>query len=293
MNKHAFLELAETRIICFDGAMGTMLLEAGLPPGGVPEIWNLEKPEVVKSVHQKYFDAGADVVHTNTFGGSALKLAVKGHAQKMKAINTQAVEIAKSVCPVGAFVAGDIGPTGTMLPPMGDATIEQWEQAFGDQASALIDAGADIISIETMFSLDEANAALRSVKQISDIPVVAGITFNQTPAGYFTMMGETIEQCVAVFSENGADVIASNCTLGSGDYIEITRQICQASAKPVLIQPNAGKPVHNDEVTVYEQSPAEFARDMQAIMDAGARMVGGCCGTNAVFIRELAAVIGK
>ncbi len=293
MSDHAFLKLAEKRIICFDGAMGTMLLEAGLPPGAVPEIWNLEKPDVVKSVHQKYYDAGADVVHTNTFGGSSLKLDVKGHAPKMKIINTRAVEIAKSVCPDGAFVAGDIGPTGTMLPPMGDATIEEWEQVFLDQATALVEAGADIISIETMFSLDEANAALRSVKKITDIPVITGITFNQTPAGYYTMMGETIEQCVTVLSENGADVMASNCTLGSADYIEISRQICKAAGKPVLIQPNAGKPVHNDDVTVYEQSPSEFARDMQQVMDAGARMVGGCCGTNAAFIRELAATICK
>ncbi len=293
MDKHAFLRLAEKRIICFDGAMGTMLLEAGLPPGGVPEIWNLDKPEVVKSIHQKYYDAGADVVHTNTFGGSSPKLDVKGYAQEMLAINTRAVEIAKSVCPKGAFVAGDIGPTGTMLPPMGDASIEKWEQAFGDQAKALIDAGADIISIETMFSLDEANTALKCVKNAADIPVVVGITFNQTPAGYYTMMGETIEQCVAVLSQNGADVIASNCTLGSGDYIELSRQICNAADKPVLIQPNAGKPIQIEDVTEYEQSPDEFARDMQLVIDAGARMVGGCCGTNADFIRELAAAIGK
>jgi len=293
MNKHAFLELAAKRIICFDGAMGTMLLEAGLPPGGVPEMWNLDQPDVVKSVHQKYFDAGADVVHTNTFGGSALKLEVKGYAQKMRAINTRAVEIAKSVCPKGGFVAGDIGPTGTMLPPMGDATIEMWEQAFGDQAGALIDAGADIISIETMFSLDEATTALKSAKKVADIPVIAGITFNQTQAGYYTMMGETVEQCVAVLVDNGADVIASNCTLGSGDYIELTRQICQASDKPVLIQPNAGKPVQNDDITTYEQSPSEFVRDMQQVIGAGVRMVGGCCGTTADFIRELSASIGK
>ena len=293
MNRHAFLELAERRIICFDGAMGTMLLKAGLPPGGVPELWNLDNPEVVKSVHQKYYHAGADVVHTNTFGGSALKLELKGHVQKMEIINTRAVEIAKSVCPQGAFVAGDIGPTGTMLPPMGNATFEKWEQAFGDQARALIEAGADIISIETMFSLDEAKTALNCVKEIADIPVIAGVTFNQTPAGYFTMMGETVEQCVTVLSENGADVISSNCTLGSDDYIALTAQICQAASKPVLIQPNAGKPVHDDEVTSYEQTPSEFAQDMQHILKAGARMVGGCCGTNAEFIRELAAIIDK
>jgi len=293
MNEQAFLKLVHDRIVFFDGAMGTMLLKAGLPRGGVPEIWNLEKPEVIMEIYRAYFNAGADVVHTNTFGGSSLKLDVKGHASDMKVINMQAVELARRVCPDEAFVAGDIGPTGKMLKPMGDATVAELEQAFFEQAAVLIEAGVDILSIETMFSLEEALAALKGAKRAANTPVIAGITYYQTPMGYYTMMGETIEQCVETLSENGADAIASNCTLGSGDYIELTRQLCKISTIPVLIQPNAGKPVQNEDVISYEQSPAEFVSDMKHIIDAGANMVGGCCGTDALFIEGLVAAIGK
>lgn len=293
MNSNAFLNLAKNRIVFFDGAMGTMLLEAGLLPGGVPEMWNIDKPDLVMDVYQQYFDAGADVVHTNTFGGSALKLDVKGYASQMEEVNLAAVQLARRVCPENAFVAGDMGPSGKMLKPMGDATIEELEETFFLQASALIKGGADLISIETMFSLDEATAALKSAQRAGNIPVIAGITYNKTPSGFFTMMGETIEQCAATLSENSADVVACNCTLGSNDIIDLTRKLRQATSKPILIQPNAGKPVPKDDITVYEQTPAEFASDIKRVIDEGADMVGGCCGTNALFIKELVRTIGK
>jgi len=293
MNASPFLNLVKDRIVFFDGAMGTMLLEAGLPTGGVPELWNLEKPDVVTGVYQQYFGAGADVVHTNTFGGSAPKLDVKGYADKMEAINLAAVQLAKQVCPENAFVAGDMGPTGMMLKPMGNATIEELEEAFYHQASALIKGGADLISIETMFSLDEACAALKGAKRAGDLPVVAGTTYNKTPSGFFTMMGETIEQCAATLAENGADAVAINCTLGSSDIIEPTRDLRKATTQPILIQPNAGKPVVKDDITLYEQTPSEFAGDIKLIIAEGADMVGGCCGTNASFIEEIVRSIGK
>ncbi len=293
MDSNAFLNLVKNRIVFFDGAMGTMLLEAGLPPGGVPELWNLDKPDVIMDVYQQYFDAGADVVHTNTFGGSPPKLDVKGHAHQMEAVNMAAVQLAKRVCPTNAFVAGDPGPTGMMLKPLGNTTIEELEEAFYLQASVLIKGGVDIISIETMFSLDEATAALKSAKRAGNIPVIAGITYNKTPSGFFTMMGETIEQCAATLAENGADAVACNCTLGSSDIIDLTRELRKATSKPILIQPNAGKPIPKDDITIYEQTPSEFVADIKLIIDEGADMVGGCCGTNAAFIREIVNTIGK
>ncbi|MBW2513020.1 MAG: homocysteine S-methyltransferase family protein [Deltaproteobacteria bacterium] len=293
MNGNLFLNLVKDRIVFFDGAMGTMLLEAGLPPGGVPELWNLEKPDVVMGIYQQYFNAGADVVHTNTFGGSAPKLGIKGHAGQMEAINLAAVKLARRVCPENSFVAGDMGPTGKMLEPMGDATFETLEEAFFLQASALINGGADIISIETMFSLEEATAALKGAKRAGSIPVIAGITYNKTPNGFFTMMGETVEQCAATLAENGADAVACNCTLGSSDIIDLTRELRKATTRPILIQPNAGKPVPKDDITVYEQTPAEFAGDIKRVIDEGADMVGGCCGTNAALIKEVVRTIGK
>jgi 5-methyltetrahydrofolate--homocysteine methyltransferase len=293
MNENLFMNLVNERIVFFDGAMGTMLLEAGLPTGGVPEMWNLEKPEVVMDVYRQYYTAGADVVHTNTFGGSALKLGIKGHADQMESINLAAVQLARRVCPKNAFVAGDLGPTGQMLKPMGDATIEILEDAFFSQAATLIKGGADIISIETMFSLDEATAALKAAKRAGNIPVIAGITYNKTPNGFFTMMGETIEQCATTLAENGADAVACNCTLGSSDIIELTRELRKATTKPILIQPNAGKPIPKGTITIYEQTPSEFADDIKRIIDEGADMVGGCCGTNAAFVSEIVRTIGK
>jgi 5-methyltetrahydrofolate--homocysteine methyltransferase len=293
MNGNLFLKLINDRVVFFDGAMGTMLLAAGLPTGGVPEMWNIEKPDVVMDVYQQYYHAGADVVHTNTFGASTLKLGVKGHAEQMESINLAAVQLARRVCPENAFVAGDIGPTGEMLKPMGTATFESLEETFFHQATALIKGGADIISIETMFSLDEASAALKAAKRAGNIPVVAGVTYNKTPNGFYTMMGESIEQCATTLAENGADAVACNCTLGSSDFIELVRELRKATQKPILIQPNAGKPIPKDNITLYEQTPSEFAGDIKRIIDEGADMVGGCCGTNAAFIREIVKTIGK
>ncbi len=293
MNEHLFMRLVKDRIVFFDGAMGTMLLEAGLKPGAVPEMWNLENPDLIADIHRQYFDAGADVVHTNTFGGSTLKLSIKGHADQMEAINLAAVQLARRVCPENAFVAGDIGPTGKMLKPMGEATFETLEESFFLQASALIKGGADIISIETMFSLDEAIAALKGAKRAGNIPVIAGITYNKTPNGFFTMMGETIEQCAATLVESGADAVASNCTLGSNDIIELTRELRKATTKPILIQPNAGNPISKDDIIIYKQTPLEFADDIKRVVDEGADMVGGCCGTNAAFVKEIVRIVGK
>jgi len=282
------LSLAAERVVVFDGAMGTMLLASGLPTGGTPELWNLEQPGIVENIHRQYYDAGSDVVHTNTFGGTSLKLADKGHEDKAEQVNAAAVKIAKNACPEGRFVAGDIGPTGRMLPPVGTASVEELEEAFYQQAKVLVQAEADLISIETMFSLEESLAAVRSAKKAGDCPVVAAVTYNKTPNGFFTMMGESVAQSAEAFGNAGVDVFASNCTLGSGDMLELVKDMKAATSLPVLIQPNAGKPVADDDgPTRYEQTAPEFAQDIKRLVDAGADMVGGCCGTNAEFIREM------
>jgi 5-methyltetrahydrofolate--homocysteine methyltransferase len=288
---HAVLELAKRKTVIFDGAMGTMLMGSGLSSGQIPELWNLEKPSVVEEIHRRYYEAGSDVVHTNTFGGNPLKLESTGLAGKVGMINVAAVKIAKSVCPAGKLVAGDIGPTGKFFKPLGDATPEAMEEAFRMQAEALLGAGADLISIETMFSLQEALAALRASKAIGDTLVIASTTYNRTKKGFFTMMGESVTQCVSALEDAGADVIGTNCTLGSKDMVDLTKEIRGATRKPILIQPNAGKPVTRKGITTYEQSPAEFGQDGKKIKEAGADMIGGCCGTTAEFIRDLVKAI--
>jgi len=290
---HAILELAKRRTVIFDGAMGTMLMAAGLEAGECPELWNIEKPSLVTGIHRKYYEAGSDVVHTNTFGGNAIKLADKGSSDRMEAINVEAAKLARLACPAGKFVAGDIGPTGKLIKPVGVLAIEDAEEAFFRQAQALIKGGVDLISIETMFSLEEALAALRAVKRLGDIPVVTALTFNRTKKGFFTIMGEGVTQAVAIFEKEGSDVIASNCSLGSRDMIDLTKELRAATRKPLLIQPNAGKPVTQKGVTSYQQTPAEFAQDGKEIKNSGADMIGGCCGTNPEFIRALAEALGN
>ena len=290
---HAILELAKRKTVIFDGAMGTMLMAAGLKAGESPELWNIEKPSLVTDIHRKYYEAGSDVVHTNTFGGNTIKLAERGLADKMETINVEAARLAREACPAGKFVAGDIGPTGKLLKPLGDLVLEEAEEGFFRQAQALIKGGVDLISIETMFSLEEALAALRAAKRLGDVLVIAALTFNRTKKGFFTMMGEGVKQAVSAFEAAGADVIASNCSLGSRDMIDLTKELRAATRKPILIQPNAGKPVTQKGVTSYQQTPAEFAQDGKEIGNFGADMIGGCCGTNPEFIRALAHTLGN
>jgi 5-methyltetrahydrofolate--homocysteine methyltransferase len=290
---HAILELAKRKTVIFDGAMGTMLMAAGLKAGESPELWNIEKPSLVTDIHRKYYEAGSDVVHTNTFGGNTIKLAERGLADKMETINIEAARLAREACPAGKLVAGDIGPTGKLLKPLGDLVLEEAEEGFFRQAQALIKGGVDLISIETMFSLEEALAALRAAKRLGDVLVIAALTFNRTKKGFFTMMGEGVKQAVSAFEAAGADVIASNCSLGSRDMIDLTKELRAATRKPILIQPNAGKPVTQKGVTSYQQTPAEFAQDGKEIGNFGADMIGGCCGTNPEFIRALAHTLGN
>ena len=290
---HAILELAQRKTVIFDGAMGTMLMAAGLKAGESPELWNIEKPSFVTDIHRKYYEAGSDVVHTNTFGGNIIKLADRGLSDKMENINVEAAKLAREACPTGKFVAGDIGPTGKLIKPLGDLVVEEAEEAFFRQAQALIRGGVDIISIETMFSLEEALAALRAAKRVGEVPVITGLTFNRTKKGFFTIMGEGVTQAVAAFEKAGADVIATNCSLGSRDMADLTKELRAATRKPILIQPNAGKPVTQKGVTAYQQTPAEFAQDGKEIKNSGADMIGGCCGTNPEFIRALAEAMGN
>ncbi|MFH1124134.1 MAG: homocysteine S-methyltransferase family protein [Pseudomonadota bacterium] len=289
---HALLRMAQDRTVLFDGAMGTMLMASGLSSGECPEVWNLEKPSLVMEIHRRYYEAGSDVVHTNTFGGNLIKLSDRGLSGQMEAINLEAARIAREACPQGKFVAGDLGPTGKLFKPLGTLDPHAVEEAYRMQAEALIKGGVDLISIETMFSLQEALAAVRAAKKAQgQILVVASMTYNKTKRGYFTMMGEGVKEAVSALVDAGADVVGANCTLGSRDMIDLTREIRAVTQKPILVQPNAGQPVTREGITIYEQSPLEFARHGKEIKAAGADMIGGCCGTDAAFIGELAKAV--
>ena len=289
--RHRLLEILKSKTVIFDGGMGSMLIARGLGPGESPETWNLEKPEAVAEVQRLYYEAGADVVHTNSFGASPVKLADRGLGDQAEQINRRAAEITKSVCPAGKLVAGDMGPTGKFLKPLGDLDPRDAEDSYRRQAETLLTGGADLISIETMFSLEETLAAVRAVKSLGNVLVIASLTYNRTKNGFFTMMGDGVVKAVKALEDAGADAIGSNCSLGSAEMIELTAAIRAATHKPVLIQPNAGKPLAVDDAVVYQQTPAEFAADGLRIKAAGADMIGGCCGTTPDFIRELAKAV--
>lgn len=178
-----------------------------------------------------------------------------------------------------------------MLKPFGDVTLEDMQENFFRQANVLIDAGVDLITIETMYSLAEALAAVSGVRKAGDVLLLVSITFNQTQNGFYTMMGEDIARCTSALDDAGVDMIGANCTLNSSAIIGLTTELRASTAKPVLIQPNAGQPVTRSGVSYYEQSPSEFAADAIKIKDAGADMIGGCCGTTPEFISKVAAAL--
>jgi methionine synthase I (cobalamin-dependent) len=281
------LDLVKQRIVLFDGALGTTLMARGLSSGEAPEKWNVERPEVVKEIHRAYFSAGSDVVQTNTFGGNRFKLSEKQLEGDLARINRTAVELAKEVRPPGKFVAGDVGPSGKLMAPFGPYDKEQMEGNFAEQGQLLVDAGVDLISIETMFSLEEALAALRGIRGVTDIPIFVSMTFDRKAKGFFTLMGDTPESCVRALEENGADVVGSNCQLGSREMADLIQEIKRWTKTPVIAQPNAGSPVLRGGKTAYEQSPEEFAEEILEIVKEGADIVGGCCGTTPLFIEKV------
>jgi 5-methyltetrahydrofolate--homocysteine methyltransferase len=273
--------------------MGTMLMKAGRGSLKTPILLNRDEPDLVTDIHRQYYAAGADVVITNTFGGSPLKLAADGLEQQLADLNRKAVALTRRACPEGKFVAGDIGPSGKMIQPLGEVAPEEMQENFFSQATVLIESGVDLIIIETMYSLEEALAAVQGVRQAGDILLLASMTYSKTKNGFFTVMGENIPQCVSDLAEAGADMMGANCTLNSTDTIDLTAELRAVTGKPLLIQPNAGKPVTSKGVTYYEQTPAEFAGDAQKIHAAGADMIGGCCGTTPEFIQAVKAGLAQ
>jgi methionine synthase I (cobalamin-dependent) len=250
-------------------------------------------------IHTKYLEAGADVIQTNTFGATSIKLksACRGEAPDSRALNRKAAELArKAIDDFGAkgrYLAGDIGPTGEFFPPMGTLTAEAAHEAFLEQARGLEEGDVDIFLIETMYDVREAVEAIRAVREVSDKPIVCELTMDRKKKGYFTIVGDSPEKQVEVLLAEGADVIGANCSIASGDMIDLAGQLRLLTDAPLLFQPNAGLPALEDGRAVYGQEPDQFADDMMKMIDAGANAVGGCCGTTPDFIRAVRARLDK
>jgi len=284
-SKKSILELCKERVVLFDGAMGTMLFSYGLPFGTPPELWNLSQPEIVLKIHKKYIQAGADVIQTNTFGASSLKLKKSGIEKKMDKINKTAVKIARKACPDGKYVAGNIGPTGEFLEPVGKAKYKDLKKAFSEQAEILRSAGIDLFSVETMYDLREALAAIEGVREVSSLPLFICMTFEKKSKGYFTLMGDEVSSSLKNLEQAGADVVGANCTLGSKEMIKLASVMKKSTKLPIIVQPNAGMPKLVKGKTVYLQKPASFANDVLKMIKLGVGFAGGCCGTTPEFIK--------
>ena len=275
-------------VLVADGAMGTLLFEHGLPPGECPESLNLSAPARLEEVARLYADAGADLVQTNTFGGSSLSLARYGLDGQTEAINAAAVAAVRRAVGRRAYVSGSCGPCGRTLLPYGDTAPGEVYASFERQVRALIEAGVDILCIETMTDVREAQLAVRAARNVSaTIPIMATMTFDATPRGFFTIMGTDIRTAAAGLAEAGADVVGSNCGSGSEHMVSVAREFRAHTELPLLIQPNAGLPRAVGERVVYSETPAFMARHAKVLIELGVSIVGGCCGTTPAHIRAI------
>ena len=278
--------IAEGRVLISDGAWGTFLHQKGLKAEECPESWNIERPDDVLEIASSYVDAGADIVLTNSFGGSPAKLDGYGLRDKTYELNRAAAEISKKAAGNSALVLGSVGPTGKMV-FMGEISEEELLEGLKEQVKGLAEGGVDGIVIETMSDLEEARIAILAAKSTSDLDVACTFTFSKTQTGeYRTMMGTGVEEFLAMAKEAGADVIGANCGNGTAGMIEIVKEIRALDPDiPVLVHANAGLPMYEDGKTVFPETPSEMATQMVDLVKAGANIVGGCCGTTPEHIK--------
>jgi len=282
------------RLLVSDGAWGTFLQQKGLKAGESPENWNLTNPEAVLEIARSYIIAGADMIQTNSFGGSRFKLEHFGLAEETPRINQVAAEISRNAAGDDHWVIASIGPTGKML-ITNEVSEAALYECFKEQAMALEKGGADAICIETMFDLGEITQAIKAVKENTACEIIATFTFELTKKGeYRTMMGVTPEQFARTVLDLGADVIGTNCGNGMERMITIVKQIQSAcEGIPILVHANAGLPQNINGVDIFPEKPNEMAGFVKDLVQSGAKIIGGCCGTTPDHITAIKEIVGQ
>ncbi len=284
--------LKNGQILVADGATGTMLMQRGLKPGEPPECFNLTHLDIVREIAQLYLQAGADLLQTNTFGASPLKLSSYSLEEKMEEINRNAVLAVREIARGRAYISASCGPCGRLLKPYGDIEPEDVYNSFRRQIEVLIGVGVDIICIETMIDLTEAQMAIKAAKALSPTtPVIATMTFDPTPRGFYTVMGVSIAEAARGLEEAGVDIIGSNCGNGIENMIKIAKEFRKHSTLPLIIQSNAGIPEMHDQTLIYSETPEFMAEKAKELISTGVSIIGGCCGTTPEHIRALRKVV--
>jgi len=279
-----------TKIILGDGSNGTELIKRGFTSGKPPDILNIQDPAVVKSVLKSFYTAGADMVQTITLNANYLNLRKHKLADKLEEINDQALHNIKEVCPKGKLIVGEIGPSGEFRDPLGSGTFKKWRESFLKQVEILEGndgEGVNLWHAMGFIDVEEMYAALTAIKEVSSKPIIASFIINKGKKGFYTLMGDSLEQCIQILEKEEVDVIGANCDPGSTLFIDLVRVAKELTDYPLSVKPNAGKPSLVDFKTVYNQPVEVFVRDITAINDLGVKIVGGCCGTSPLQIQSL------
>lgn len=289
----AIYEALEKGILISDGAMGTMLQGKGLTDGGAPELWNVENPTAIEEVLEEYAAAGANLITTNTFGGTRGRLQMHGLEDRLFELNKAGAEIARKVADrhPGCFVMGDVGPSGELMEPMGTMTIDEAKALFADQIKALVAGGVDAILIETMSDLQEVEAAVKAAKEVApDLPVIVTFSFD---TNLRTMMGVKPSVAVTTLAAEGVRIIGANCGRGVDEMRVIAKELTDARPDGVYIitQSNAGLPKLVGGDFIYDGTPEEMAKYAQDMKGLGVNVIGSCCGSSPAHTKAMAATL--
>lgn len=274
-------------ILLGDGAVGTELQHRGMPTGVCPEEYNLTHPHIVQGIYRDYFEAGSDIIETNTFGANRSRLALHQLENRVVELCKRSVQLAREVCPEGRYVAGSMGPTGDIMEPLGPRTIQQTYDIFSEQAEALAEGGIDVIFVETMMAVEEAEIAIKAAKERTALFVAATMTFQLGEAGLRTVWGVDVKTAVQRMTDAGADIIGANCGCGFEDMITVVKEMLPITKPPIIAQPNAGIPKWVDGESIYDETPEAVQPKVERLLRLGVNILGGCCGTTPKHIKAM------
>jgi 5-methyltetrahydrofolate--homocysteine methyltransferase len=284
MNRTRFKELISEKILILDGATGTELQKRGMPAGVCPELWVVENPHVIKEIQRAYIRAGSDVVYTCTFGGNRIKLEEFGLGSRTPELNRALARLSREAASSGCLVAGDLASTGRFIKPLGDMAFEECVNIYKEQVRGLLEGGVDLFVIETMLDLQEARAALLAVRESCELPVCVSMSFDESKR---TLTGTDPVTALITLQSLGADVVGCNCSTGPAQMVEIIAMMKPYAGVPLMAKPNAGLPRLINGRTVFDMGAEEFGSHVKSLAEAGANLLGGCCGTTPEYIGEL------